>query len=64
MDSNSKEDVRHIDTQADDPEVAGNKQVADSDAAGYLDPTIVISEEENVRLRRLVHRRYVVKVLS
>ncbi|WOO79996.1 putative transporter [Vanrija pseudolonga] len=31
--------------------------VADNAAAGYVDPTLVISEEENTRLRRRVHRR-------
>jgi len=32
--------------------------VSDSDARNYVDPTIVISEEESKRLRRKIHKRY------
>jgi hypothetical protein len=33
--------------------------VVDTEAAGYVDPTLVITEEDNKRLRMMVHKRYV-----
>jgi len=35
------------------------ERVEDTDAAGYVDPTLVISDEEDKRLRRRIHRRRV-----
>jgi hypothetical protein len=36
----------------------GNR-AADNDAANYVNPDIVITEEMNTKLRRRVHKRYV-----
>ena len=38
--------------------VAAQKLINDSEAANYIDPTLVISDEENKRLRRMIHKRY------
>lgn len=32
--------------------------VADNDARDYVDPNLVISEEENKAMRRKIHKRY------
>ena len=47
------------DHQADQELVPGkyNEVVRDSDAKGYLDPTIVISDDENKRLRWMINKR-------
>ncbi len=34
-----------------------NVHVSDSDARDYVDPTIVITEEENKKLRNKIHKR-------
>jgi len=33
--------------------------VQDSDAQGYIDPDLIIDEEENKRLRKIINWRYV-----
>ena len=35
--------------------------VSDTDAKNYVDPSVVISEEENKRLRWKIHKRYVAR---
>lgn len=57
------EDVRDdaIDLErrsVDDFKGSGNR-AADSDAAKYVNPDIVITEEMNTKLRRRVHKRFV-----
>lgn len=34
------------------------KRVADVDAADYVDPTVIISDEENRRLRKIIYKRW------
>lgn len=50
---------RHI---TDDDKLDGEaniEQVVDSDVYAYTDATLIISKEENQRLRRKVHMRWV-----
>ena len=55
-------DIHHV----EDPErkdelnykITGNV-VADNDARDYVDPNLVISEEENKAMRRKIHKRLV-----
>ena len=66
MATDSKE-VGHVAHLENDPErvlshtdykaLRARGLVDDSDAAEYVDPTLVITEEENRRLRRKIHRR-------
>lgn len=55
-DSKVDPEVAHIEGE-DKHHIDAHEVVVDNDAAGYVDPTLVISEAENTRLRRRVHRR-------
>jgi hypothetical protein len=46
----------HPDEEAID---AKGTYVEDSDAKGYVDPSLIISEDENKILRNKIHRRWV-----
>jgi hypothetical protein len=46
-----KGDVAHVEL------AKGDMAVADDAANGFVDPTLVITPEENTRLRRRIHRR-------
>lgn len=50
-----KHNVEHQDDIEADKRAAAH--VADTDAADYINPDIVIDEAENKRLRRLIHKR-------
>jgi hypothetical protein len=55
-------EVHHLEnTESRDVEHADEKGatigVADSDARDYLDPTVVITEEESQQLKRKIHRK-------
>lgn len=58
-----KNDIGHLEDpeRKDDLTYAktGNV-VADNDARDYVDPNLVISEEENKAMRRKIHKRWVV----
>lgn len=58
-DPDLKRDISHVsDIKGGSGDVESvHADVADNAAAGYVDPTLVISEEEKTRLRRRVHRR-------
>ncbi|ODN77029.1 hypothetical protein L202_05573 [Cryptococcus amylolentus CBS 6039] len=47
--------IEHLDIRQND--LAGLKNVKDQEAAGYVDPTVLISDANNIRLRRKIHRR-------
>ena len=49
----SEDEIKHIST--------GNR-AADNDAANYVNPNVVITEEMNTKMRRRVHKRYVSSV--
>ncbi|XAO24864.1 hypothetical protein I312_103673 [Cryptococcus bacillisporus CA1280] len=51
--ADDKYEVEHLDTIKPVPEVVVN----DQEAAGYIDPTLIITEEESARMRRKIHRR-------
>lgn len=63
--SDHKEDYKHdaahveVASQFDDAEIARAKaqHVADTAADGYVDPTLIISPEENNALRKKINRR-------
>ena len=55
-----KHDIYHV----EDPErkdeieqIKTGNNVADNDARGYVDPDLVITEEENKAMRKRIHRR-------
>jgi len=57
-----KYDIGHV----EDPErkdeidqIKTGNAVADYDARGYVDPNLVITEEENKAMRRRIHKRYI-----
>jgi hypothetical protein len=51
--------VAHVEMggEDDDRDYKTGNHVADSDARNYLNPDLVISDEENKRLRRRIHKR-------
>lgn len=51
--ADDKYEIEHLDKIKPVPEVVVN----DQEAAGYIDPTLIITEEENTRMRRKIHRR-------
>ncbi|KIR28475.1 hypothetical protein I307_05905 [Cryptococcus deuterogattii 99/473] len=51
--TDDKYEIEHLDKIKPVPEVVVN----DQEAAGYIDPTLIITEEENTRMRRKIHRR-------
>lgn len=56
LDANDdKHQVEHHDDVEADKRAAG--YVADTDAAEYVNPDLVIDEAENKRLRRLIHKK-------
>jgi hypothetical protein len=56
LDANDdKHNVEHHDDVEADKRAAG--YVADTDAAEYVNPDLVIDEAENKRLRRLIHKK-------
>ena len=64
VDQEVKNDINHLegsttrDAEVEAFDLKGQEQhVQDSDAKNYVDPTIVITEEENTQLRRKIHRR-------
>jgi hypothetical protein len=50
--------------QIEDPErkedldIKTGNNVADTEARGYVDPNLIITEEENKTMRRKIHKRY------
>jgi hypothetical protein len=61
IDDNDKPEYaheEHLHTAEYDGE-KGQHQVADTEAADYVDPTLVISEAENKRLKKQVFKKYV-----
>lgn len=57
-----KNDVQHVDDPERKDDLAYSKTgnvVADNDARDYVDPNLVISDEENKAMRRKIHKRYV-----
>jgi hypothetical protein len=57
MSSAIKEDIGHQDEKY---VAAGERyEVQDTDAALYVNPDLLISEEENKRLRNTIHKRSV-----
>ena len=57
LDHDNKHVVEHHDDVEADKQAIG--YVADTDAANYVDPNLVIDEAEDKRLRRLIHKRYI-----
>lgn len=57
LDSNDddKQTIEHRDDVEADKRGAGH--VADTDAAEYINPDLIIDEAENKRLRRLIHKK-------
>lgn len=51
--ADDKYEVQHLDKPRPVPDVVVN----DQEAAGYIDPTLIITEAENIRMRRKIHRR-------
>lgn len=51
--ADDKYEIDHLDKVRPVPDVVVN----DQEAAGYIDPTLIISEAENTRMRRKIHRR-------
>jgi hypothetical protein len=56
----NKYDIDHV----EDPErkdeidqIKTGNNVADNDARGYVDPNLIITEEENKAMRRRIHKR-------
>lgn len=59
---NDKNDLQHIEDPERKDDLAYSKTgnvVADNDARDYVDPNLVISDEENKAMRRKIHKRYV-----
>jgi len=57
----SKTNINHyedIETGVDE-KTRDLSNVQDSDAQGYVDPDLIIDEEENKRLRKIINWRYV-----
>ena len=53
---------QNVESTQHDPEKYGEEhkpQVVDDDAVGYVNPDIVITEEESLLIRRKIHRMYV-----
>jgi hypothetical protein len=44
-------------------QIKTGNNVADNDARGYVDPSLVITEEENKAMRRRIHKRYALPAL-
>ncbi|WVQ83739.1 hypothetical protein IAT38_005883 [Cryptococcus sp. DSM 104549] len=51
--ADDKYSINHMDHLKAAPETV----VKDQEAAGYIDPTLIITDEENTRMRRRIHRR-------
>jgi hypothetical protein len=59
----SKSNINHyedIETGVDE-KTRDLSNVQDSDAQGYVDPDLIIDEEENKRLRKIINWRYVLR---
>lgn len=57
-----KNEIGHVEDPERKDDLAYSKTgnvVADNDARDYVDPDLVISEEENKAMRRKIHRRCV-----
>jgi hypothetical protein len=55
LDGDDKHNIEHRDDVEADKANVG--YIADTDAANYVDPNLVIDEAEDKRLRRLIHKR-------